>query len=112
MTCAQGHDALTPPHLGHHHVRVWRAEVDGWIRLLVEHRSACRQGAPFAGRGRGEITTMSTTGADPVWETAIAAGAAGLAVGVVGGMAQLTMNRTSRSYAEALQGPRRPGGQR
>ncbi|MFF8542001.1 hypothetical protein ACF060_17015 [Streptomyces werraensis] len=55
---------------------------------------------------------MSTTGADPIWETAIAAGAAGLAVGVVDGMAQLTMNRTSRSYAEALQGPRRPGGQR
>ncbi|WP_436998043.1 hypothetical protein [Streptomyces sp. enrichment culture] len=57
------------------------------------------------------ITTTFTTGADPVWETVIAAGAAGLAVGVVGGMAQLTRNRTSRSYAEALQGSR-PGGKR
>lgn len=73
-----GHDALTVFRVGHHDSRDWTAEVDGWMRALVEHR------APHAGHGSHAGHHGSHSG--PGVGTAVAAGAAGLAVGVVGGM--------------------------
>jgi sporulation-control protein len=84
-----GHDALTRFTVGHHDNRDWAAEVDGWIRQLVEHRTAYGDGAPFADHGphgHGEHHHDDHHRSGPGMGTAIAAGAAGLAVGVVGGM--------------------------
>jgi sporulation-control protein len=84
-----GHDALTRFTVGHHDNRDWAAEVDGWIRQLVEHRTAYGHGAPFADHGphgHGEHHHDDHHRSGPGMGTAIAAGAAGLAVGVVGGM--------------------------
>ncbi|MGC9378331.1 sporulation protein [Streptomyces sp. MH13] len=89
---SSGHDALTRFTVGHHDARDWTAEVDGWIRRLVEHRSAYGHGAPFADHGHhghhghGEQHHHDHQRSGPGMGTAIAAGAAGLAVGVVGGM--------------------------
>ncbi|MFC9060599.1 sporulation protein [Streptomyces sp. NPDC057074] len=87
---SSGHDALTRFTVGHHDNRDWAAEVDGWIRQLVEHRSAHGHGAPFAdhghGHGHGEHHHDDHHRSGPGMGTTIAAGAAGLAVGVVGGM--------------------------
>ncbi|MBG0850531.1 sporulation protein [Streptomyces spinoverrucosus] len=70
---SSGRDALTRFTVGHHDVRDWNAEVDGWIRQLAEHRTAYGQGGHHhSGR--------------PGMGTAVAAGAAGVAAGVVGGM--------------------------
>jgi sporulation-control protein len=89
----EGHDALTRFTVGHQDARDWNAEVEGWIRQLVEHRAAhgspgmYGHGDPYAGHGHG-----SHSGHDdhhrsgPGMGTAVAAGAAGLAVGVAGGM--------------------------
>ncbi|GAA3367638.1 sporulation protein [Streptomyces sannanensis] len=85
-----GHDALTRFTVSHHdvHQRDWNAEVDSWMRQLVEHRSSYGthgsygHGDPYAsGHGHGGHHHSG-----PGMGTAIAAGAAGLAVGVVGGM--------------------------
>lgn len=90
------HDTLTRFTVAHHDVdRVdWNTEVDGWIRQLVEHRAAY---APQVGHPHHD--TYGTAHHDtyghhdghghrsgPGMGTAVAAGAAGLAVGVVGGM--------------------------
>ncbi|GAA2564675.1 MULTISPECIES: sporulation protein [Streptomyces] len=83
-----GHDAVTRFTVGHHDVRDWAAEVDGWIRQLVEHHStygapaAYGHGAPYTDHGHHDDHHRSGPGVG----TAVAAGAAGLAVGVVGGM--------------------------
>ncbi|MTE21429.1 sporulation protein [Streptomyces sp. TRM43335] len=93
-----GHDALTRFTVGHQDVRDWNAEVDDWVRRLVEGRVA--HGAPY-GPGHdglhghdgihGHHGHHGHDGHDghrsgPGMGTAIAAGAAGLAVGVAGGM--------------------------
>ncbi|MFH8836768.1 sporulation protein [Streptomyces sp. NPDC017868] len=84
---SEGRDELTRFTVGHHDVdRVdWNAEVDGWIRQLVEHR------APYGGHAHKDEYGHHDDhdhghGSGPGTGTAIAAGAAGLAVGVVGGM--------------------------
>ncbi|MER5477571.1 sporulation protein [Streptomyces sp. NPDC002734] len=102
-----GHDALTHVTVGHDEVRDWTAEVDGWVRRLVEHRAAYGAHGGFgpgghghggsgsgghdhgeqayaghAGHHQGQGHGASGSGAG----AAVAAGAAGLAVGVVGGM--------------------------
>ncbi|MER6849708.1 sporulation protein [Streptomyces flaveolus] len=89
-----GHDALTRFAVGHHDVRDWTADVDSWVRQLVEHRTtygspaAYGHGAPYADHGHhghgDHHDDHHRSG--PGTGTAIAAGAAGLAVGVVGGM--------------------------
>ncbi|MBT3152637.1 sporulation protein [Streptomyces sp. CHD11] len=87
---SSGHDALTRFTVGHHDTRDWTSEVDGWIRRVVEHRSAYGHGAPSAGHGHhghgDHHHDGDRHGSGPGMGTAIAAGAAGLAVGVVGGM--------------------------
>lgn len=91
-----GHDALTRFTVGHHESRDWNTEVDGWIRQLVEHRASHGShgghghGDPHTGHGHGghhghgDHHDHHRSG--PGMGTAVAAGAAGLAVGVVGGM--------------------------
>jgi sporulation-control protein len=67
----RGRDALTRFAFGHQEEPDdWTATVDGWIRRLVEHRPH-QEGGHRSGPGMG---------------AAVAAGSAGLAVGVVGGM--------------------------
>ncbi|MFF0560855.1 sporulation protein [Streptomyces sp. NPDC004266] len=100
---SEGHDALNRFTVGHHDVdrTDWAAEVDGWIRRLVEHRASH---GPYghAGGGLSAQGGHDSHGAygrrgegghhgdghhsGPGMGTAVAAGAAGLAVGVVGGM--------------------------
>lgn len=107
---SEGHDALTRFTVNHHgieHIN-WNAEVDGWIRQLVDrhapHGSHGHGGALFAQGahgahgghahkdeyGHGDHHHGGHHGdghrSGPGMGTAIAAGAAGLAVGVVGGM--------------------------
>ncbi|GAA2449216.1 sporulation protein [Streptomyces macrosporus] len=81
-----GHDALARFTVGHQDVRDWDAEVDGWVRHLVESRAAHGlhgHGDPYGHDGHhGHDGRHSGPGAG----AAIAAGAAGLAVGVAGGM--------------------------
>ncbi|MFC8394977.1 sporulation protein, partial [Streptomyces sp. NPDC057238] len=89
-----GHDALTRFTVGHHDSRDWNTEVDGWIRQLVERRAshgshgAYGHGDPYAEHGHGghggHHDDHHRSG--PGMGTVVAAGAAGLAVGVVGGM--------------------------
>ncbi|MEE1767792.1 sporulation protein [Streptomyces sp. JV185] len=91
-----GHDALTRftvAHDGIHH-QDWQALVDGWLRQLVEHRSAYADGSayghgdPYAGHHAHHEDHHHDGGhrSGPGLGTAVAVGAAGLAVGVVGGM--------------------------
>ncbi|MER7488575.1 sporulation protein [Streptomyces sp. NPDC126497] len=78
-----GHDALARFTVGHHDSRDWTAEVDGWMRELVERRAShAPYGHAHAPYGSHDDHHRSGPGVG----TAIAAGAAGLAVGVVGGM--------------------------
>ncbi|MFH9858926.1 sporulation protein [Streptomyces sp. NPDC017202] len=95
-----GGDALTRFTVGHHDSRDWNTEVDGWIRRLVEHRAphgsqgaydAHGHGDPYAGHGHDGHHGHGDHHAGhhrsgPGMGTVVAAGAAGLAVGVVGGM--------------------------
>ncbi|MET4660870.1 sporulation-control protein [Streptomyces sp. PvP037] len=85
-----GHDALTRFTVGHHDSRDWTAEVDGWMRALVEHRAAHGghggHGAPYGAHDHADHHHGGHHGSGPGIGTAVAAGAAGLAVGVVGGM--------------------------
>ncbi|GAP45549.1 sporulation protein [Streptomyces azureus] len=88
-----GHDALTRFTVGHHDAHEWNAEVDGWIRQLVEHRAAhgspgtYGHGDPYGEHGHGGHHGHDDHHrSGPGMGTAVAAGAAGLAAGVVGGM--------------------------
>ncbi|KPI09214.1 SpoOM family protein [Actinobacteria bacterium OK074] len=96
-----GHDTVTRFTVGHHdvHTRDWNTEVDGWIRQLLEHRSAYGShggygssdayGSPSPyGHAESHHHDDHHGGhrSGPGVGTAVAAGAAGLAVGVVGGM--------------------------
>ena len=75
---SDGHDALTHVTVGHDDSRDWDAEVDRWVRRLVEHR-ASSYGDPHSGASHHGHHSGPGVG------TAVAAGAAGLAVGVAGG---------------------------
>ncbi|SFX71463.1 sporulation protein [Streptomyces atratus] len=91
-----GHDALTRFTVAHDsiHHQDWQALVDGWLRQLVEHRSAYAEGSayghgdPYAGHHAHHEDHHHDGGhrTGPGPGTAVAVGAAGLAVGVVGGM--------------------------
>ncbi|MFJ4945279.1 sporulation protein [Streptomyces albidoflavus] len=90
-----GHDALTRFTVSHEDVatRDWAAEVDGWVRQLVEHRAAYGTHASYghhdsyAGGHHGHHDGHHDGHrSGPGMGTAIAAGAAGLAVGVAGGL--------------------------
>ncbi|MEU3844951.1 sporulation protein [Streptomyces sp. NPDC028635] len=81
---SSGHDALARYTVGHHDVRDWNAEVDGWIRRLVEQRPA--HGIPAGYAPGHDVHHHTGHHSGPGIGTAVAAGAAGLAVGVVGGM--------------------------
>ncbi|WP_031084348.1 sporulation protein [Streptomyces sp. NRRL WC-3549] len=84
----EGSDALGRFTVGHHDYqgRDWSTEVDSWIRSLVAARSAHGTQDAYGygdayGHGHGE-----GHGSGPGLGTAVAAGAAGLAVGVAGGL--------------------------
>jgi sporulation-control protein len=84
---SEGHDTVTRFTVGHHDVRDWNTEVDGWIRQLVEHRvSHGSHGGYGHGGHHGYDDHHEGHRSGPGVGTAVAAGAAGLAVGVVGGM--------------------------
>ncbi|ROQ26524.1 sporulation-control protein [Streptomyces sp. PanSC19] len=87
---SEGHDALNRHTVGHHDVERtdWNTEVDGWIRQLVEQRTAYGHHDPY-GHGDhpyGGHPEEHGHRSGPGMGTAVAAGAAGLAVGVMGGM--------------------------
>lgn len=86
---SSGHDALTRFAVRHEDAGAldWNTEVDGWIRQLTEHREAYGAQAAY---GHGEPYAVHDSGhhhSGPGLGTAVAAGAAGLAVGVVGAIA-------------------------
>lgn len=103
---SEGHDALTRYTVSHHDIdrMDWNAEVDGWIRGLVEHRASHGPyghagGALFAQGGHGSHSSHGHRDeyghgghhgdghhSGPGMGTVVAVGAAGLAAGVVGGM--------------------------
>ncbi|ARQ67590.1 sporulation protein [Streptomyces marincola] len=89
-----GHDSLQRYFVDHAAVAHtdWTAEVDGWIRALVERHAAFAAqhghqpyGGGYAHKDDGDHGEHGGSGG-PGMGTVIAAGAAGLAVGVVGGM--------------------------
>ncbi|MFJ7268823.1 sporulation protein [Streptomyces sp. NPDC099050] len=87
---SEGHDAVSRHRITHSEVphRDWNAEVDAWIRQLIDHRAGHgSHGAPY-GQGGGHAHGDGHHGhhSGPGMGTVVAAGAAGLAVGVVGGM--------------------------
>ncbi|OEJ95571.1 sporulation protein [Streptomyces thermolilacinus] len=92
-----GHDALARFTVGHQDVARtdWTREVESWVRHLVENRPA--HGTPGAyghgshdANGQGAHAPYGHEGhghrSGPGMGTAVAAGAAGLAVGVAGGL--------------------------
>ncbi|MFF5343524.1 sporulation protein [Streptomyces althioticus] len=83
-----GHDALTRFTVGHHDSRDWAAEVDAWVRQLTErHGGAHGHGGPYAVHDHyGHQDHEGHHRSGPGMGTAVVAGAAGLAVGVAGGM--------------------------
>ncbi|MDT0444318.1 sporulation protein [Streptomyces johnsoniae] len=88
-----GHDTLGRHAVSHDSVAHtdWAAEVDAWVRALVEHRAAyASHGHPPHDGGWAHKSEDhghdEHHGSGPGMGTVIAAGAAGLAVGVVGGM--------------------------
>ncbi|MGW2295308.1 sporulation protein [Streptomyces violaceorubidus] len=93
---SSGQDAVTRITVGHHDVRDWTAEVEGWVRQLLDHHatygahseygahSAYGHGTPYTDHGHHGHHDDHRSG--PGVGTAVAAGAAGLAVGVVGGV--------------------------
>lgn len=94
---SSGHDAATRFTVGHDEAARpdWNAVVEGWIRQLIEHHSSYGShasyghGDPYAsGHGHGDHHhgREGQHRSGPGMGTAVAAGAAGLAVGVVGGM--------------------------
>ncbi|WP_432034326.1 sporulation protein [Streptomyces antibioticus] len=78
---SDGHDAVSRFAVGHQGVEQvdWNTEVDGWIRQLVEHHHHHTHSSHHDDHGHGHRS-------GPGIGTAVAVGAAGLAVGVVGGM--------------------------
>jgi len=95
------HDALTRFTVSHQGVEQhdWNAEVDAWVRQLIEHRASYGthgshgHGDVYGGHAHKDDYGHGASHHDgghhrsgPGMGTAIAAGAAGLAVGVVGGM--------------------------
>ncbi|NUV62425.1 sporulation protein [Streptomyces sp. CAI-85] len=80
---SDGHDAVSRFTVGHQGVEQvdWNAEVDGWIRQLVEHHHHHTHSSHHDDHDHGHGHRSG-----PGIGTAVAAGAAGLAVGVVGGM--------------------------
>ncbi|WP_421108967.1 sporulation protein [Streptomyces sp. NEAU-S77] len=78
---SHGHDALALFTVGHEGVehRDWNAEVDGWVRQLVD-----RRGAHPYGDGHGHEGGHHRSG--PGTGAIVGGVAAGVAVGVVGGM--------------------------
>ncbi|WP_432166939.1 sporulation protein [Streptomyces sp. bgisy031] len=91
---SNGHDALTRFTIAHDdvHRQDWNTVVDGWVRQLVEHRSAhgghasYGHGHGFGGHHEDHAHHDGGHRSGPGMGTVVAAGAAGLAVGVVGGM--------------------------
>ncbi|WP_447035069.1 sporulation protein [Streptomyces sp. DSM 118878] len=94
---SDGHDAVTRFTVAHDDVarQDWNALVDGWVAQLVEHRAAYGAQSSYAhadpygsGYGHGEHHHghEGRQRSGPGMGTVVAAGAAGLAVGVVGGM--------------------------
>ncbi|MGW5278124.1 sporulation protein [Streptomyces collinus] len=87
---SSGHDALTRFTVRHEDAAVldWNSEVDGWIRRLTEHREAYDTHAAYghAPAHRGSVVDHGHHRSGPGLGTAVAAGAAGLAVGVAGGL--------------------------
>ncbi|AYV25730.1 Sporulation-control protein spo0M [Streptomyces sp. ADI95-16] len=92
---SEGHDAVTWYTVSHADVphRNWNAEVDGWMRQLVEPRAtygshgSYGHSTPFTDKGHGGHRGDSHGHrSGPGMGTVVAAGAAGLAVGVVGGL--------------------------
>ncbi|MFD7782151.1 sporulation protein [Streptomyces nojiriensis] len=93
---SSGHDALTRFTVSHAGVegRDWTVEVDGWMRQLAAGRGARTVPAPHGpGDAYGSHAHKAEhgqvrhgSGPGPGMGTVVAAGAAGLAVGVVGGM--------------------------
>ncbi|MEU3662129.1 sporulation protein [Streptomyces sp. NPDC032940] len=81
-----GHDALSRFTVPHEGVagQDWGSLVDGWIRELVEHRASYGSHAVYGHAGGHGHEPGHHSG--PGTGTAVAAGAAGLAVGVAGGM--------------------------
>ncbi|MEU8349989.1 sporulation protein, partial [Streptomyces sp. NPDC048845] len=81
------HDALTRFTVSRHGVEDtdWSAEVDSWVRRLVERRSHYGTHSPY-GHGEDHHDAGHGHRSGPGLGTAVAAGAAGLAVGVAGGM--------------------------
>jgi sporulation-control protein len=83
---SDGHDALTRCTValdGVAHTD-WNAEVESWVRRLVEHRSAYGPHSSYGHDGHHDEGHGRRPG--PGAGTAVAAGAAGLAVGVAGGL--------------------------
>ncbi|MFJ5264987.1 sporulation protein [Streptomyces sp. NPDC088387] len=78
----EGHDSVSRFTVGHHESRDWNTEVDGWMRQLVERRTAYGSQMSYGHEGHHGHDGHHRSGVG----TAVAAGAAGLAVGVVGGM--------------------------
>ncbi|MFI0241062.1 sporulation protein [Streptomyces sp. NPDC016845] len=89
---SSGHDAVTRFTVGHDdvHHQDWNTLVDGWVRQVIEHRSAYGSHAGYGQRRSGfhDHGGFHEDGhrSGPGVGTAVAVGAAGLAVGVVGGM--------------------------
>jgi sporulation-control protein len=94
---SDGHDAVTRFTVSHDEVahQDWNTLVDGWIRQLVEHRSSYGSHASYghsdsyaSGHGHGDHhhDHDGHHRSGPGMGTVVAAGAAGLAVGVVGGL--------------------------
>ncbi|MFF7467454.1 sporulation protein [Streptomyces sp. NPDC008092] len=93
-----GHDALTRFTVRHEDAPAldWTGEVDGWIRQLIAHREAYGSHAAYGHGGHQDEHGEHYDGygehhdghhrSGPGLGTAVAAGAAGLALGVVGGM--------------------------
>ncbi|MFF7985053.1 sporulation protein [Streptomyces sp. NPDC007901] len=83
---SSGHDALTRFTVRHEDVPAldWNGEVDGWIRRLIAHREAYGAHATYGHVEHHGHDDRHHRG--PGLGTAVAAGAAGLALGAVGGM--------------------------
>ncbi|MDL2081285.1 sporulation protein [Streptomyces sp. GXMU-J15] len=86
---SEGHDALTRFTVSHTDAEGadWNSVVEGWLRQLVEHRASYGGHSSYGGHGEhGGHGSHGGHHSGPGVGTAVAAGAAGLAVGVVGGM--------------------------
>ncbi|MEU6544573.1 sporulation protein [Streptomyces sp. NPDC046859] len=83
---SDGHDALTHVTVGHHDIRDWNAEVEGWVRRLAERRASYGDGHGHDAYPGHHVPRPHGHHSGPGVGTAVAAGAAGLAVGVAGGL--------------------------